>query len=210
MASLDLSFVNAALTRTGTAQPLSQIGDGSKAASIVANNYEPLIRSELAGYPWKFASKIDELDRLDPAVAGNPPEPWLAAYQLPTDLLDLRTVMISGMPIRYAVHGDKILCDAAKSDRVIAHYLWRAPEAKMPPWFGEFITIRMEAMFLRGIGERYTGAADRDRAALIAHAVAKTRDAQSQAPRDPFVSPTLEARIGRWPSSPFWPAFPWR
>lgn len=207
MANLDLTIVNAALSRTGTAQPISQLGDGSKAAEIVATNYDKLVRAQLAAYPWKFASKIDELDRLDPAVHGDPPEPWLAAYQLPTDLLDLRAVMVGGSPIPYAVHGNKILCDAAESESVIAHYLWRVAETAMPEWFAEFIIIKMEAMFLRGIGERYDQASDRDQAAMIQWSIAKNRDAQSQTARDPFVSPTLQAR-GGYPGVPS--QFPWR
>lgn len=208
MPDLDLTLVNAALSRTGTAAPISQLGDGSKAAEIVATNYDKLVRAQLAAYPWKFASKIAELNRLDPDVAGDPPEPWSAAYQLPTDLLDLRTVMVGGSPIYYAVHGSKILCDAAESDAVIAHYLWRVTESAMPEWFAEFIIVKLEAMFLRGIGERYDQATERDQAAMVQWSIAKNRDAQSQSPRDPFVSPTLQARAGTMVMTPG--QFPWR
>jgi hypothetical protein len=207
MPALDLTLVNAALTRTGTAPPLSATTGGSAAEGIVLNNYEQTIRSALAGYPWKFATKIDELDRLDPTVHGDPPEPWQAAYQLPVDLLDLRTVMVSGFPIFYAVHGDKILCNVNESDQVIAHYLWRVPEVSMPPWFAEWVIITMEVMFLRGIGERYDEADAREKKALFQWGMAKNRDAQSQSPRDPTVSPTLLARGGFWPVTT---PFPWR
>ncbi len=204
--SLDLSLVNAALSRSGTAKPISSLEGGGKAQELVQTNYEEMVTGALSEYPWKFATKITELNRLDPNVAGDPPEPWTAAYQLPTDILDLRAIKVRGCPINYAVHGDKILNDAASSDHVIAHYLWRVPETKMRPWFRELMIIRLEVLFLRGIGERYSEADSRDKKAIVQLAGAKNRDAQEQPPQDPFVSPTLLTRLGfTYP-----PAIPWR
>lgn len=206
--SLDLSLVNAALSRSGTAQPLtlSSLEGGGKAAELVKTNYEEMVTGALSEYPWKFATKIAELNRLDPAAAGDPPEPWTAAYQLPTDILDLRAIKVIGCAINYAVHGDKILCDAASSDHVIAHYLWRVPEVKMRPWFREMMIRRLEVLFLRGIGERYDEAKDREGDARVQWAVAKNRDSQEQPPQDPFVSPTLLTRLG----FVYPPTIPWR
>jgi hypothetical protein len=206
--SLDLSLVNAALSRTGTAQPLtiSSLATGGKAQELVQTNYEEMVTGALSEYPWKFATKIVELNRLDPDVEGDPPEPWTAAYQLPTDILDLRAIKVRGCPIFYAVHGNKILCDAASSDHVIAHYLWRVPEVNMRPWFRELMIRRLEVLFLRGIGERYDEADSREKKAILQLAVAKNRDAQEEPPKDPFVSPTLLTRLG----FVYPPTMPWR
>lgn len=192
----NLTVINAAATRTGN-NPVSAITtSGGPVALIALNNYEEIVKTELSLYPWKRATKIVQIDRLDPDVEGEPPEPWTAAYQLPDDLVEIRTVKVAGQPINYEVHGDKILCDASTSDEVILHYIWRAPESDWPSWFREGMTRRMEAMFLRGIGERASEAAARDKAAEESFARARNRDSQQQTPRDPMHSPTLAARGG--------------
>lgn len=191
----DLSVINAALTRTGN-NPVTSLTAGSVAAIIANQNYENLVKAELANHPWKRASKIAQLARLDPDVEGKPSEPWTAAYELPADLVDIRTVTVVGVPIDYEVQGETILCNADASDAVILHYVWRVGETSWPAWFREGVIRRCEAIFLRGIGERFREAEARDSAAEEQFAKARNRDSQSQTPRDPVSSPTLAARRG--------------
>lgn len=191
----DLSLINAALTRTGS-NPLTALTSGSATAAVASANYEKIIGEALASYPWKFATKIAALTLLDEDDHGAPPEPWSYAYQKPTDLLDLRTIMVGGRSIPYALHGNTILCDQDNSSDLIAHYLWRAPESAMPAWFQEAVIVRLEALFLRAIGERYGEAADRDQAAFVMLNRAKLRDSQGQTARAVVNSPTLRARGG--------------
>jgi hypothetical protein len=206
MAISDFSVINAAATRTGN-DPITAIAsDSTPVAKIALNNYEDAVKTELALYPWKRATKIVQLDRLDPDVEGDPPSPWTAAYQQPTDLIEIRSVKVSGYPINYEVHGDTILCDAVEADEVILHYIWRVPESQWPAWFREGMIRRLEAMFLRGVGERANEAKARDAAANDSFALARNRDSQSQTPRDPMVSPTLRARVGLVTRTrDFWP-----
>lgn len=201
----NLTVINAAATRTGN-EPITVLStDGSPVAKIAINNYEDAVKTELALYPWKRATKIVQLDRIDADVHGEPPEPWTAAHQLPADLIEIRTVKVSGYRVNYEVHGDKILCDAGESDEVILHYIWRVPEGDWPAWFREGMIRRLEAMFLRGVGERAAEAKVRDKAADDSFAQARNRDSQSQTPRDPTASPTLQARTG----SGVRPSWPW-
>lgn len=191
----DLTIINAALTRTGN-DPITRLNDGSPGGTIASQNYELLVKAELANYPWKRASKTVELARLDPDVEGEPPEPWQAAYELPTDLVEIRSVRVGGLPINYAVQGETILCDAAESSSVVLEYVWRETEARWPAWFRLGMIYRCEAMFLRGIGERYAEAKDADKRADDQFAKARNRDSQSQPNRNPVTSPLLAARIG--------------
>lgn len=200
----DLSIINAALTRTGE-NPITSLTSSSVAAKIANENYEILVEAHLSVYPWKRASKVAQMARLDPDEVGEPPDPWTAAYQLPTDLTDIRTVKVDGRVIPYEVHGDTILCDATASDEVILHYIWRALEADWPPWFREGMTRVMEGVFLRGIGERYREAEARDGAAADWWRIAKNRDAQSQTSRNPNASPALTARTGGVTTTPRMP-----
>jgi len=206
MAITDFSVISAASTRTGS-DPITALSAGGDPVSKIAlNNYEELVKTELALYPWKRATKIVELNRIDADVLGDPPEPWTAAYQMPPDMVEIRTVKVVGLPINYEVHGDKILCNAGESDEVILHYIWRVPESGWPPWFREGMIRRLEAMFLRGVGERAREAQARDEAADDSFGKARNRDSQSQTPRDPMTSPTLRARSGlTTPSRDLWP-----
>jgi hypothetical protein len=204
---VDISVVNAAAGRTGS-EPVTSLSSGGVIADVATSNYENSVKAALSEYPWKRASKIDVLVRIDADLEGEPPEPWTAAYQIPNDLVEIRTVKVGGYPIDYEVHSDKILCDASEDDDVILHYIWRVPEVDWPPWFREGMIRRWEAILLRAVGERYREAEARDEAAAEQFATAKNRDAQSQTPRDPDRSPTLAARTGI-ATSPFNRTF-WR
>lgn len=203
----NLTVINAAATRTGNQPVTAILTDTGPVAQIALSNYEDSVKTELALYPWKRATKIVQIDRIDADVQGAPPEPWTAAYQMPTDMLEIRTVKVSGYVVDYEVHGDKILCNAGETDEVILHYIWRVPETDWPAWFREGMIRRWEAILLRGVGERAREAQARDEAADESFAKARNRDSQSQTPRDPMISPTLRARTGisistrdLWPS----------
>lgn len=195
MATEDLSLINAALTRIGE-EPLTSLTASGAPAAIALANYEKVVRNELSLHPWKKATKVVQLSRLDPDEEGDPPLPWTAAYELPADLVEIRTVKVAGVSIDYEWHGDTIVCDADETDEVILHYVWRCPESWFPPWLAEGIIRRMESIFLRGIPHLYQEAADRDGAADEQFAKARHRDSQSQTSRNPVSSPTLTARNG--------------
>jgi hypothetical protein len=210
MAATDLAIINAALTRTGN-QTITSLDDAVIGAQIATANYEELVKAELSANPWKSATKTEvldiQMDGDDPVAA---PDPWLYVYDLPDDLVSLRTIAVAGMPIDYAVMGSTILCNVLSDDTtdVVAHYVWRVGVALWPPWFVESVTQRLEALFLRAIGERYEEAEARDKSADMQFSVARNRDAQMQTPRDPYRSATLAARRGAvLPWS--WPWDPW-
>lgn len=189
----DLSIINAALTRIGE-EPITSLGGSGVAEKVANENYEFMVEAHLSVYPWKRASKIKQLSRLDEDEHGEPPEPWTAAYQLPTDLTEIRTVKVGGQPISYEVHGDTILCDADEADEVILHYVWRAAESDWPAWFREGMIRELIPVLLRGIGERYSEARTMQDEAKLWWLTAKNRDAQSQTARSPLRSTTLAAR----------------
>lgn len=189
----DLTIINSAAVNTGS-NPVTSLSSSGAVATIASNTYEIIVRSHIAAYPWKRATKIQQLDRLDPDVHGTPPEPWTAAYQLPDDLVDVSTVRVTGSNIDYVIHGDTILCNAAEADNVILFYTWRIPETAWPAWFRMGMVLRMEAVFLRGVSHHYAEADKRDQAADAQFLHAKLRDTQGQPPRDPYVHSTLAAR----------------
>ncbi len=196
MPDTDLSLINAALTRTGN-DALTSLDGLSAAAVIAENNYEQVVKSELARSRFKLPTKFEALSLIDEDEMGEPPEPWLYGYSLPTDLVKLRTVKVAGQPINYEQAGRIIFCNQDSSADVVAHYLWRPPESWFAPEFSEGIIRRLEAVFLRGLGERYDEARVRDAAADEQLAFARSSDSQAQTPRDPVLTPTLSARNGQ-------------
>jgi hypothetical protein len=189
--AIDLSIVNAALTRTGN-DPITALNDGSPAGTIAGQNYEPMVRRELTGYPWRWATT----DRLLTALSATPNPPWLVARQLPTDLLELRTVMVAGLPIDYEVMSDKLMSNVEAETDVFAKFTWRVFEVDWPGDFTEAMTQMLEPIFLRGIGERFREADARAKDAVATMRMARSNDAKRAAPRNPVVSPTLAARSG--------------
>lgn len=197
----DLRFINAALTRTGNT-PITTLNDGTPGGNIAGQNYSLLIKTALSAYPWRWATKTKTLA----ALSGTPDPPWLYAYELPTDVLFLRVVTVSGYPIDYEQQFNKLLCNYDTSTDVIAKYTWNVLEAYWPADFSEAVTQQLEALFLRGVGERYEEAEARAKDAARTLQAAKTADSKRASPRDPFVSGTLAARGG----TPVRTTLPWR
>lgn len=187
--AISLDFINGALTRTGN-EPITVLNDGTPGGNIAGANYDSLVLDVLSSYPWRWATKTQTLV----AITGDPDPPWLYAYQLPDDLKHLSVVTVSGAPIEYETQFNKLLCDWDTSADVIAKYIWNVPESYWPAEFGEYITQRLEAMFLRGIGERYSEAKERDLSARIKLSECKLIDSKRRTSRNPVASPTLRAR----------------
>jgi hypothetical protein len=187
--ALNLDLINAALTRTGN-DPITELNDGTPGGNIAGANYDQIVRAALTGYPWRWATKTQVLV----AITGDPDPPWLYAYQLPTDLLKLRVVTAEGLTFDYERQFNKLLCDVGTDIDLIAKYTWNVPESYWPATFAEALTQQLEALFLRGIGERYDEATDRSREARATMSAAKLEDAQNNSARNPVTSPTLAAR----------------
>lgn len=190
-----IDIINAALTRVGS-EPIASLEDGTAGAKIAEQNYEMIVLSALRSYPWRWASKVAKLNMLDQVTHGKPPEPWLFVYQLPNDLLRLRSLKLFGRPIAYATMKDKAFCDVDQNGEVLAAYTWRVLEAEWDELFAEAITQRLEGLFLRGVREAHQEAAARDSSAKDTLREARLADAQSQAPTDPRTSPLMRARRG--------------
>lgn len=189
--ALNLDIVNSALTRTGN-EPITEFNDGTSGSNIAGANYAQIVKAALTGYPWRWATRTATLA----AINGTPDPPWLYAYQIPAGTLKLRVVTVYGLPIDYERQFDKLLCDYDTSVDVIAKTTWNVPESYWPATFAEAITQHLEALFLRGIGERYAEADARQKDAFRTLQAAKTEDAQNNSTRNPVRSRTLEARGG--------------
>jgi hypothetical protein len=187
--AIDLNFVNAALTRTGN-DPITQLSDGTPGGNIAGQNYDQIVKALLTAYPWRWATKTATLV----AISGTPDLPWLYAYQLPSDFLKLRVITADGYPMDYERQFTKIVCNIPNTSEVVAKYTWSVPEAYWPGTFAEAVTQHLEALFLRGVGERFEQGEARQKDAMMTLRAAKLEDAQNNSTINPVTSPTLAAR----------------
>jgi hypothetical protein len=185
----NFDIINAALTRTGN-EPITSFSEGTTPANIAAANYDILIENELASYRWRAATKTAHLNRID----GDPGLPWTDAYQLPSDLVLVRSVFVDGVAVDYEQQGDKVLALTGEDADVVVKYVWGNPESAWPGLFREAIIQRLEALFLRAISHSYDEAEARDKAANGTFMRARVMDAQGSTPTNPFESSTLRAR----------------
>lgn len=99
-----LEIWNLALLHIGE-RPASSLVEQSKGALLCARLYDRTVRTVLAGFPWKFATKTAALTLTAPAPTGYK---YALAYDLPADCLRAREIVnqAGGLdPIEFDVEG---------------------------------------------------------------------------------------------------------
>jgi hypothetical protein len=91
MASSEVAICNLALGRIGISIFISSLTEVSNEARVCSVFYEPCRDMVLQDFPWNFASKHSALANL-----GTPPTNWLFRYQLPSDCLEARYIVLPG------------------------------------------------------------------------------------------------------------------
>ena len=129
------------------ASPISSFDDGTTEATVASNTYEDTVRADLSMMRWRFASGQVQLSRLTDTPAGR----FDAAYQLPSDLLNLHTVTINDNILSYDRYEDMVYCNAASGDVLIADYTYRADESSWPPYFILLAQYHMAATFAASV-----------------------------------------------------------
>lgn len=202
----DLSLINAALTRTGN-DPITSLSDGTTESVVAAQNYAEIVGQMLGDYPWRFCTTQQALNLL----VERPPEPYLYSFQLPNDVLLLRDLRQCGEPIEYQQVGQTVQTRTKPSDAdpvgtaIVATVTFLKPEASWPHYFRKIVVIKLEALFLRAIGERYAEADARDaKVDPVSGSEWRTacnRDAQQARVINPWHTPILGVHGGRPPRS---------
>ena len=181
----DIDIINAALAATGNAL-ITSLEDGTAEAAVAATNYERILGEALA-YPWTWTLTTRRLNRIDGATQ----TAFTVAYQVPAGM-EIERVEVRGRPIPWESMSDLILCNA--EDDVVAVGRWRPPVRKWPPDFRNALALRLEALFLRALGEAHGEAAARDDRADAALRRAWNVDSRKRSPRAPGRSALIEAR----------------
>ena len=139
----------------------------------------PGIRDQcLTSYSWRFAVKESQLDRLnDTPVSGR----WEAVYDLPSDMLMLRAVTVSGRRIPYDRYAENnIYTNTSADDVVVADYVYQVSEAHWPPYFARYVEYKAAAVLAASITLQSDLAGYYDQQAEVQFVTAKHMDGQSQ------------------------------
>ena len=164
-----------------------------KAESVFCNEwYETIVRSELSLYKWRFATKTFDLT---PNLLVDPPDTkHNTAYQMPTDVLSVDTVLIGETPITYDRVQNEIHTSDTGSDTVILKYRFRADEALWNPYFTLVVIYRLATMLSFSIARKDDIAASMKGLADEHWRRAKTEDAQAQTNQRVNLSKIVRAR----------------
>lgn len=150
MADTDISICQAACLLVRI-EPITALSDNSAEGKTLSANYADLIENELSIYPWNFATKKVQLNRL---VDSPEDSEWDAIYQIPSEIIAVHTVMVNGLPISYDRYYDKIYCDATANDTVILEGIFKADEGKWPPYFTRLVEFRLAEILASGVAMR--------------------------------------------------------
>jgi hypothetical protein len=177
MSVTDIDICSGALVMIG-AQPITAFNEATDEARACSNLYERTLRDCLSTYHWRFATNQDQLDRKEAAPVDA--QKWGAAYQLPDNVLSIRTVRVNGHPIEFDRYEDNIFCNATTSDVVILEATYQIDESKFPPYFVRLMEYKMAALLAEALAAKTDLSNNFDQKAQRHMAIAKTKDAQGR------------------------------
>lgn len=175
-----IEVVQAALHRIGE-DTITDLGDGSAAALVATSNYEGIVRAMLAKHAWSFATATTNLTLQETIAEGL----WAKAYTFedPT-LINLRWVMDAGRRLRvgeYVFQGGRVLTLSALTTPQ-AVITTRASEGDWPDDFAEAVVVRVQALFLEGLLDRWQDARLKQKDAEYLMLQAMLRDKRQSPP----------------------------
>ena len=160
------------------AEPITSFNDDTTEALIAGNMYEDIARTNLTSTRWRFATNQAVLNRLSDAPTGR----FDAAYQLP-EYIFLHAITVRDLQIEYNVYGNKVFCDAAVSDELIADFTYRAVEVDWPSYFSVCVEYAMATVFATALIRDQSLSALMDQQYTRLLAKARSIDSQQQTTR---------------------------
>lgn len=169
-----IEVLQAACGRVG--EQIVSLDDGSAPALIANANYEGIVRAALTKHAWNgFANRTDDLTFQETVELG----PWTSAFVHPADVLNIRYVMISGCRLdrgAYEIQQGRVLTCASSTTELQAVVSYRAGEDEWPDDFAESIVVRMQALFMEGLLDRWQDARLKQKDAELIMQAAIVRD----------------------------------
>jgi hypothetical protein len=157
--------------------------------------YELIVETELSLYEWRFATELADLSN---SLLGDSPQgKYNTAYQLPSGVLSVDTVMVDEQPIEYDRFQDQIHTSNTEGDILILKYRFRADESLWTPYFQLLVIYRLATMLSFSIARKDDVAASMKGLADEHWRKAKTKDAQSQTNKKVNLRRLTRSRTGQ-------------
>jgi hypothetical protein len=174
-----IEVVQAALHRCGEENIVS-LDEGSPAALVANSNYEGIVRAALARHAWTFATETANLTLQGPITAGDYVWSWIYG----PEVINVRWVMVNGQRLRsreYIIQGKNILTlDAFSTSTPQLVATVRAAEGMWPDDFAEAIVVRLQALFLESLADKWQDARLKEKDAEAKFQAAIVRDKRQQ------------------------------
>lgn len=168
----NIEVVQAALHRVGE-QTIASLNDGSPAAQIAASNYEGIVSDYLCRHAWTFATKTVDMTYV--GTLDN--DPWQHQFSWPTTVLNIRELRLEGRTLEsgeFDIEDARVL--VLTDGALKASVTYRAPENKWPADFSEVVVVRLQAIFLEGLVDKWQDARLKEKDAEAKMLRAITRD----------------------------------
>lgn len=139
------------------AQTISSFEETTIEAQKMKAYYELYIQSALTRHEWSFAMSEMQASLL----AASPIPQWEYAYELPADMLQLKTVLLSNsagsiMPYKtYQLFENNTLCTDT-GNGIWVFYLKRVFESRWPAYFVDFVTNYLAIKLAPMIGRQFS------------------------------------------------------
>ena len=196
MAEADrISISNKAALGAGVNMIDSLIAPSTTEEIFCAEWYEEIVNSELSLYKWRFATTT--FDLTPNILAAEPETKYNTAYQLPSGVTSVNTVLVNDEPINYDRHKTEIHTNDTSGDTVILVYRYRADESHWNPYFRLLIIYRLATMLSFSIARKEDLAGSMKNLADEHWKRAKTEDAQAQTNSKVNLQRIVRGRGGR-------------
>ena len=173
---------------------ITTFSDGTAESDFCDQWYEAIVKAELSLYKWRFATTT--FDLTPNLLVDAPDTAWNTAYQAPTGIMSVDTVLVGEVPIKYDRHQDEIHTNDTGEDTVILKYRYRADETLWNPYFELLIVYRLAAMLSFSLARRADVGAEMEDQADKLWRKAKTEDAQAQTNQKVNLRRMVRARGG--------------
>jgi len=146
IATTDIAVASKGLVLIG-ANPITSFSAISTEATVADTIYEEVVEDLITDFPWRFTVVQDSLNRL----LSEPEALWDAAYQLPSNCINVIRVTINDVDIDYAVYGDQVFCNAGADETVVCDFQTRPDETAWPPYFRMAAEFTLAALFAAAV-----------------------------------------------------------
>ena len=174
VATTDVAVASMALVLIGD-DPISAFDSSTTGAIVAENIYDTVVADILTQHPWRFAVKQTDLSHLE----ATPEALFTDAWQIPTDALLIRRVIVSGSDITYEIYGDKVFANVDETNTVTANYIFRALEQDWPPYFLFAAQLQLASLFSMSVAGKPDMSQDFETKADFALRKARAIDSQS-------------------------------